>query len=126
MPYAQRHYPFENKLLVEKTFPADFIAEGLDQTRGWFYTLHVLAAALTLKKSASEKISRLFKNVVVNGLILDASGSKLSKKSRNYTEPEIIINKYGADALRYFPLNSTQIGEDYRFPIKEWKKFSEK
>ncbi|MEK7624322.1 MAG: class I tRNA ligase family protein [Patescibacteria group bacterium] len=118
MPYAQRHYPFENKLLVEKTFPADFIAEGLDQTRGWFYTLHVLAAALTLKKIGLGKDQPAFKNVVVNGLILDASGSKLSKKSRNYTEPEIIINKYGADALRYFLLNSTQIGEDYQFSDK--------
>ncbi|MDP3052824.1 MAG: class I tRNA ligase family protein [bacterium] len=110
MPYGQWHYPFENKNLVEKTFPADFIAEGLDQTRGWFYTLHVLAGALFNKPA--------FKNVVVNGLVLDARGMKLSKKLRNYAEPEIIFDKYGADALRYFLLSSTQIGEDYQFSEK--------
>ncbi|OGG43360.1 hypothetical protein A3G50_02685 [Candidatus Jorgensenbacteria bacterium RIFCSPLOWO2_12_FULL_42_11] len=118
MPYAQRHYPFENKQLVEKTFPADFIAEGLDQTRGWFYTLHVLAAALTVENLGLGKNQPAFKNVVVNGLVLDTFGNKLSKKLRNYTEPEIIINKYGADALRYFLLSSTPIGEDYQFSDK--------
>jgi isoleucyl-tRNA synthetase len=110
MPYAQWHYPFENKELMEKTFPADFIAEGLDQTRGWFYTLHVLATALFDKPA--------FKNVVVNGLILDDSGRKLSKKLRNYAEPGIIFEKYGADALRYFLLSSTQLGENYQFSEK--------
>jgi len=118
MPYAQWHYPFENKELVKKTFPADFIAEGLDQTRGWFYTLHVLAAALTSKNLGLGKDSPASKNIIVNGLVLDASGMKLSKKLRNYTEPDIVFNKYGADALRYFLLSSTQIGEDYQFSEK--------
>jgi len=110
MPYAQWHYPFENKKLAEKSFPADFIAEGLDQTRGWFYTLHVLATALFGKPA--------FKNVVVNGLVLDARGRKLSKKLRNYPEPEIIFDKYGADALRFFLLSFAQMGEDYQFSDK--------
>ena len=118
MPYSQWHYPFENKDLVEKTFPADFIAEGLDQTRGWFYTLHVLAAALTLKNLGLGKDKPASKHIVVNGLILDSYGRKLSKKLRNYTEPEIIFNKYGADALRYFLLSSTPMGEDYQFSDK--------
>jgi isoleucyl-tRNA synthetase len=127
MPYAQWHYPFENKKLVEKTFPADFIAEGLDQTRGWFYTLHVLATALTLS-DRKEKQGRTiglvrnqpaFKNVIVNGLILDDQGRKLSKKLGNYPEPSKIFNLYGADALRYFLLASTPMGEDYRFSEKK-------
>ncbi|MFA5083965.1 MAG: class I tRNA ligase family protein [Candidatus Paceibacterota bacterium] len=118
MPYSQWHYPFENKELVKKTFPADFIAEGLDQTRGWFYTLHVLAAALTLKNIGLGKDKPASKNIVVNGLILDSFGRKLSKKLRNYTEPEIVFDKYGVDALRYFLLSSTQLGEDYQFSDK--------
>lgn len=113
MPYAQWHYPFENKKFVEKTFPADFIAEGVDQTRGWFYTLHVLATALTLKDLGLGKNKPAFKNVITNGLILAADGKKLSKRLKNYTPPEIIFEKFGADTLRYFLLSSTQIGEDY-------------
>lgn len=115
MPYGQWHYPFENKKLVERTFPADFIAEGLDQTRGWFYTLHVLATALTRKNIGLGKNQPAFKNVVMNGLILSETGVKLSKRLRNYTEPELVFEKYGADALRLFLLSSTPIGEDYRF-----------
>ncbi|MBU2263404.1 class I tRNA ligase family protein, partial [Patescibacteria group bacterium] len=110
MPYAQYHYPFENKKFVEDTFPADFIAEGLDQTRGWFYTLHILSTALFNNQA--------FKNVVVNGLILDSQGRKLSKKLRNYIEPEEIVDKFGADALRFYLLSSTAIGEDYLFSDK--------
>lgn len=113
MPYAQWHYPFQNKKLVEKTFPADFIAEGIDQTRGWFYTLHVLATALTLKNIGLGRDASSFKNVIVNGLILGEDGKKLSKRLKNYTPPEIIFDKYGADALRYFLLTSTPMGEDY-------------
>lgn len=113
MPYGQWHYPFENKELMEKTFPADFIAEGIDQTRGWFYTLHVLATALTLKNLGLGKNTSSFKNVIVNGLILGEDGKKLSKRLKNYTPPEIIFDKYGADALRYFLLTSTPMGEDY-------------
>ncbi|MDD2731962.1 MAG: isoleucine--tRNA ligase [Candidatus Pacebacteria bacterium] len=115
MPYAQWHYPFKNKSLVEETFPADFIAEGIDQTRGWFYTLHVIATALTLKNIGLKKSQPAFKNVIVNGLILDAQGRKLSKKLKNYPEPSEIFNRYGADSLRYFLLTSTPVGEDYRF-----------
>ena len=76
MPYAQLHYPFENKEKFEKNFPADFIAEGLDQTRGWFYTLTVLGAALFDKPA--------FKNLIVNGLVLAADGKKMSKRLKNY------------------------------------------
>ncbi|MFA5086945.1 MAG: isoleucine--tRNA ligase [Candidatus Paceibacterota bacterium] len=115
MPYAQWHYPFENKELVEKTYPADFIAEGLDQTRGWFYTLHVLAAALTLSDIGLGKNQPAFKNVIVNGLVLDDKGRKLSKKLKNYPDPKDVFDKYGADSLRYFLLASTNIGEEYRF-----------
>ncbi|MFA5080154.1 MAG: isoleucine--tRNA ligase [Candidatus Paceibacterota bacterium] len=115
MPYAQWHYPFENKELVEKTFPADFIAEGLDQTRGWFYTLDVLATALTLDNIGFGIDKPAFKNVITNGLVLDDRGRKLSKKLKNYPDPADVFNKYGADSLRYFLLSSTNIGEEYRF-----------
>ncbi|MFH1460908.1 MAG: isoleucine--tRNA ligase [Patescibacteria group bacterium] len=118
MPYAQWHYPFENKQMVEKTFPADFIAEGMDQTRGWFYTLHVLATALTLKNIGLGKSQPAFKNVIVNGLVLGEDGKKLSKRLKNYTPPEIIFDKYGADTLRYFLLTSSPMGEDYIFSEK--------
>ncbi len=107
MPYAQYHYPFENKEKFETGFPCDFIGEGLDQTRGWFYTLHVLATALFNKPA--------YKNVIANGLILAEDGKKLSKKLKNYTEPNILIDKTGIDAIRYFLLSSTPMGEDYRF-----------
>lgn len=118
MPYAQWHYPFENKKLLENSFPADFIAEGLDQTRGWFYTLHIIATILTLTDKGLGKNKPAFLNVIVNGLILDSKGKKLSKKLKNYPEPEEIFNKYGADSLRYFLITSTPIGEDYRFSEK--------
>jgi len=98
MPYAQVHYPFENKSFFEKTFPADFIAEGLDQTRGWFYTLMVLSTALFEKPA--------FKNLICNGLVLASDGKKMSKRLKNYPDPNLIINKYGADALRMYLINS--------------------
>jgi isoleucyl-tRNA synthetase len=111
MPYAQFHYPFENKSSVESTFPADFIAEGLDQTRGWFYTLNVLATALFDKPA--------FKNVVVNGIILDETGKKMSKRHRNYTPPDDLIDKYGADSVRLYMLNSSLLkAEDLVFSDK--------
>lgn len=106
MPYAQYHYPFENKEKFKKTFPADFIAESLDQTRCWFYNLHVLSTALYDKEA--------FKNVIVNGLILDAEGKKLSKKLKNYPDPNFVFEKYGADALRYFIIKNTIPGENCR------------
>jgi isoleucyl-tRNA synthetase len=98
MPYAQEHYPFENKKKFEDNFPAEFIAEGVDQTRAWFYYLHVIATAI---KSGSA-----FENVIANGIVLAGDGKKMSKKLGNYTEPEIIMEKYGADALRYYLLTS--------------------
>ncbi|MEK7505216.1 MAG: class I tRNA ligase family protein, partial [Patescibacteria group bacterium] len=94
MPYGQAHYPFENKEWFEHNFPADFIGEGLDQTRGWFYVLTVLAAALFDKPA--------FQNVIVNGLILAEDGQKMSKRLKNYPEIEPTLDKYGADALRLY------------------------
>ncbi len=111
MPYAQLHYPFENKDRLEKIFPADFIAEGLDQTRGWFYTLSVLSTALFDRPA--------FKNVVVNGIICDETGKKMSKRHRNYTPPEELLDKYGADATRLYMVNSPILrGEDLIFSDK--------
>ncbi len=113
MPYAQNHYPFENKKLTEKNFPADFICEAVDQTRGWFYTLDVLAAALTLKNIGLGKNSPAFRHVIVPGLVLNASGQKLSKHLKNYPDPRELFEKYGADALRLFFLTSTALGNNY-------------
>jgi isoleucyl-tRNA synthetase len=108
MPYAQNHYPFENKKVTEEGFPADFIAEGLDQTRGWFYTLNVLSAAI-FKKPA-------FKNVIVNGIILAEDGNKMSKRLKNYPEPTEVVDKYGADAVRLYMLHSPAVrAEDLSF-----------
>ncbi len=111
MPYAQNHYPFENKEGFESSFPADFIAEGIDQTRGWFYTLTVLSTAL-FKKPA-------FKNIIVNGIILAEDGNKMSKRLKNYPDPELVIKKYGADAIRLYMLYSPAVrAEDLRFSEK--------
>ncbi len=108
MPYAQQHYPFENKAHFEANFPAHFIAEGLDQTRGWFYTLMVLSTAL-FKKPA-------FKNVVVNGLVLAEDGLKMSKRLKNYPDPLHVVHEYGADALRLYMINSPVVkAESLRF-----------
>lgn len=108
MPYGQNHYPFENKDLTERTFPADFIAEGVDQTRGWFYTLTILAVALFDQPA--------FKNVIANGILLAEDGNKMSKRLKNYPEPELVINKYGADAVRLYMLNSPAVkADDLRF-----------
>ncbi len=98
MPYAEEHYPFENKEKFEKNFPAHFIAEGVDQTRGWFYTLLVLSTALFNKEVA--------KNILVNGIVLAEDGSKMSKSKKNFPDPLEIINKYGADALRFYMCDS--------------------
>ncbi|MBI2608896.1 MAG: isoleucine--tRNA ligase [Deltaproteobacteria bacterium] len=111
MPYAQAHYPFENKETFEKNFPADFIGEGLDQTRGWFYTLTVLGTIL-FKKSP-------FKNVIVTGMILAEDGKKMSKRLKNYPDPHGILEKYGADALRLDLINSPVVrAEELRFTEK--------
>lgn len=111
MPYAQNHYPFENKESTENSFPADFIAEGLDQTRGWFYTLNVISSALFNKPA--------FKNVIVNGIILAEDGAKMSKRLKNYPDPEKLISKYGADAIRLYMLHSPAVkAEDLKFTEK--------
>ncbi|MEK7548246.1 MAG: isoleucine--tRNA ligase [Patescibacteria group bacterium] len=111
MPYAQLHYPFENKEEFEKNFPADFIAEGLDQTRGWFYTLHVLATILFDKPA--------FKNVIVNGIMLAEDGEKLSKRKKNYPDPSKLFETYGVDSMRYFLYSSpVALADDVRFSEK--------
>lgn len=108
MPYGQNHFPFQNKEETLRTFPADFIAEGLDQTRGWFYTLNILSTALY------DQIA--FKHVIVNGIILAEDGSKMSKRLKNYPEPELVINQYGADAIRLYLLHSSAVqADDLRF-----------
>jgi len=98
MPYGEEHYPFEHKKQFEAAFPAQFIAEGIDQTRAWFYYLHVLAGAL-FKKNA-------FQNVIVNGIVLAEDGKKMSKRLKNYPDPMEVVEKYGADALRLYLLSS--------------------
>ena len=104
MPYAQVHYPFENKKHFEEHFPADFISESLDQTRGWFYTLTVLAAGLFDRPA--------FQNCIVSGMVLAADGKKMSKSQRNYTDPKEVIDKFGADALRLYLMNSPVLRAD--------------
>ncbi|KAJ8301699.1 hypothetical protein KUTeg_020686 [Tegillarca granosa] len=104
MPYAQVHYPFENKKEFDDAFPADFIAEGIDQTRGWFYTLIVLSTLLFGKPP--------FKNLVVNGLVLASDGQKMSKRKKNYPDPMGVVNKYGSDALRLYLCNSPAVRAD--------------
>jgi isoleucyl-tRNA synthetase len=111
MPYAQEHYPFENKKKLDESFPADFIAEGLDQTRGWFYTLTVLSTALFGKPA--------FKNCIVNGIVLAEDGRKMSKRLKNYPDPKLIFDKYGADALRLYLVQSPAMhADDLRFTEK--------
>ena len=107
MPYAQGHYPFENTETFEENFPAQFIAEGLDQTRGWFYTLLVLSTALFDKPP--------FKNVIVNGMVLNKDGEKMSKSKRNYPPPEEVLAAHGADALRAYLIDSPVVRAD---PLK--------
>jgi isoleucyl-tRNA synthetase len=111
MPFSQNHYPFENKDKFEKTFPADFIAEGLDQTRGWFYTLNVISSAIFSKPA--------FKNVIVNGIILAEDGNKMSKRLKNYPDPNEVINELGADSIRLYMMHSPATkAEDLRFSKK--------
>jgi isoleucyl-tRNA synthetase len=93
MPYAQVHYPFEAKEGFDQIYPADFIAEGVDQTRGWFYTLHAIATMLF--------DSVAFKNIISNGLVLDKNGNKMSKRLGNAVDPFEVLKKYGADATRW-------------------------
>jgi isoleucyl-tRNA synthetase len=111
MPYAQWGYPFKHQKEFESNFPADFIAEGLDQTRGWFYTLMVIGTGLYGKAP--------FKNVIVNGLILAEDGKKMSKSLRNYPDPEKLLNEHGADAIRLYMIDSPAVkAEELRFSDK--------
>ncbi len=117
MPFARLHYPFENKEKFESKYPGEFIAEGVDQTRGWFYTLHVLGIALFGKKS--------FENVIVNGMALAPDGTKMSKSKRNYTEVNTVLDQMGADALRLYFLSSPIVnGEEVIFSEKFLKEIT--
>ncbi len=107
MPYAQWHYPFENKEVFERNFPADFIAEGVDQTRGWFYTLHAIASMVF------DKVA--FKNVVSNGLVLDKKGQKMSKRLGNAVDPFETLAKYGADATRWYMMANANPWDNLKF-----------
>jgi isoleucyl-tRNA synthetase len=109
MPYAQFHYPFENKEVFERNFPADFIAEGVDQTRGWFFTLHAIATM------AFDSVA--FKTVVSNGLVLDKAGNKMSKRLGNAVDPFETLKKYGPDATRWYMITNSQPWDNLRFDI---------
>lgn len=111
MPYAQQHYPFENKEMIDggKAFPADFIAEGVDQTRGWFFTLHVIAAAIF------DTVA--YKTVVSNGLVLDKVGQKMSKRLGNAVDPFDTMDKYGADALRWYMITNAEPWDNLKFDM---------
>ncbi|MFA5318502.1 MAG: isoleucine--tRNA ligase, partial [Patescibacteria group bacterium] len=112
MPYAQKHYPFENKKEFENNFPAEFIAEGVDQTRAWFYYLHVIATAIKNKPA--------FKNVIVNGIVLAEDGKKMAKRLQNYPDPMEIMEKHGADKLRYYLCSASVVkAEDLNFSEKD-------
>jgi isoleucyl-tRNA synthetase len=118
MPYAQWHYPFENKEKFEQNFPADFIAEGVDQTRGWFYTLHAIGAMVF--------DSVAFKNVVSNGLVLDKNGQKMSKRLGNGVDPFTTIEKYGADATRWYLISNAQPWDNLKFDLQGIEEVSRK
>lgn len=109
MPYAQAHYPFENKDNFHHMFPADFIAEGVDQTRGWFFTLHAIATMI------SDSVS--FKNIISNGLVLDKKGNKMSKRLGNAVDPFSTIEEYGSDPLRWYMLINAQPWDNLKFDI---------
>ena len=118
MPYAQLHFPFENKEAFEKNFPADFIAEGVDQTRGWFYTLHAIAAMLF--------DSVAYKTCVSNGLVLDKNGNKMSKRLGNVVDPFGTIDKFGADATRWYLVTNASPWENMKFDIDGIKEVQRK
>ena len=109
MPYAQVHYPFEAKEGFDQIYPADFIAEGVDQTRGWFYTLHAIAVMLF--------DSVAFKNIISNGLVLDKNGNKMSKRLGNGVDPFEVLKKYGADATRWYMISNSQPWDNLKFDV---------
>ncbi len=137
MPYAQWHFPFENKEIFAQNYPADFIAEGVDQTRGWFYTLHALGALLKesvqdeLKQSgfevSDEKYPGIaYKTVVSNGLVLDKNGNKMSKRLGNVVDPFDTIEKYSADATRWYLITNASPWDSLRFDIEGIKEVQRK
>ena len=109
MPYAQAHYPFENKDNFNQMFPADYIAEGVDQTRGWFFTLHAIAAM------TSDSVA--FKNIISNGLVLDKNGNKMSKRLGNAVDPFGAIEEYGSDPLRWYMITNSQPWDNLKFDV---------
>ena len=109
MPYAQLHYPFENADRFDKVFPADFVAEGVDQTRGWFFTLHAIATMLF------DNVA--FKNIISNGLVLDKNGNKMSKRLGNAVDPFEVLNRYGADATRWYMITNSQPWDNLKFDV---------
>ncbi|CAM3718076.1 isoleucine--tRNA ligase [Mucilaginibacter galii] len=125
MPYAQWHFPFENKEEFGKAYPADFIAEGVDQTRGWFFTLHAIAVMLS---EASDEIKAVnasignqgiaFKNVISNGLVLDKNGNKMSKRLGNGVDPFATIEQYGADAARWYMISNASPWDNLKFNLE--------
>ena len=110
MPYAQLHYPFENADKFGDVFPADFIAEGVDQTRGWFFTLHAIATMLF------DKVA--FKNIISNGLVLDKNGNKMSKRLGNAVDPFEVLDRYGADATRWYMISNSQPWDNLKFDVE--------
>ena len=118
MPYAQFHYPFENKELFEKQFPADFIAEGLDQTRGWFYVLLVISTIISGESC--------FKNVVVNDMVLDGNGKKMSKSTGNIVDPIATMEKYGADNVRWYMFYVSPVWTPLKFDFEGLKEVHSK
>jgi isoleucyl-tRNA synthetase len=122
MPYAQWHFPFENKEAFASAYPADFIAEGVDQTRGWFFTLHAIAVMLSEAsdevKAVNEKVGNkgiAFKNVVSNGLVLDKNGNKMSKRLGNAVDPFATIEQYGADTARWYMISNASPWDNLKF-----------
>jgi isoleucyl-tRNA synthetase len=123
MPYAQHHFPFENKEIFANNYPADFIAEGVDQTRGWFYTLHAIASLI--KEDLEQEVPSLagksnaiaYKTVVSNGLVLDKNGNKMSKRLGNVVDPFDTIEKYGADATRWYLVTNASPWDNLKFDI---------
>jgi isoleucyl-tRNA synthetase len=122
MPYAQWHYPFENKEVFEKNYPADFIAEGVDQTRGWFFTLHAIAVLMNESSAEIQAVNKktenpgvAFKNVISNGLVLDKAGNKMSKSKGNVVDPFEALSKYGPDLVRWYMIENAPPWDNLKF-----------
>jgi len=125
MPYAQWHYPFENKDIFEKNYPADFIAEGVDQTRGWFFTLHAIATLISESSPEIQAVNKknnnpgvAFKNVISNGLVLDKAGNKMSKSKGNVVNPFDALSKYGADLVRWYMIENAPPWDNLKFDFE--------